>query len=235
MSNWLLNLRDMAGKPTDELSDKGQTVALEKRGDQEGRRTSPAAARNRDVIRETFRDIGLTKGRLLEIGSGTGEHAVHIASAFPDLVWQPTDFDTGALESVEAWRENAGLTNILVPKLVDASVDNWPIEPDVQFDAVYSANVIHISPYSVLEGLCRGAGRYLKPKGRLVIYGPFSRNGVHTASSNADFDQSLKRRDARFGVRDLENDVIQHCAANALGLDQIIEMPANNLCVVFRK
>jgi hypothetical protein len=196
------------------------------------RRHAPASARNREPILAVLRQILPERGRVLEVASGTGEHVCHFAAALPALVFQPSDKDPEALESVAAWIHASGLTNVLAPLSVDVEVEDWEIDL-APFDALLNVNMIHISPFAACVGLLRGAGRLLAAGSPLCLYGPFKRGGHHTAASNEAFDQSLRGRDARFGVRDLD-DVIACANEHGLSLDRVVEMPANNLCVVLR-
>lgn len=195
-------------------------------------RTSPSTARNRDPILAVLRPRMPASGLVLEIAAGAGEHAVHFAGAFADLRWQPTDADPDALASIAAWREHAGLDNLLPPLRLDASrPETWPV---MRAEAVVAINMIHISPWSASEGLMAGAGRVLPSAGALFVYGPFIQAGVPTSPSNLEFDQSLKRRNPEWGIRSVE-DLAALGAAHELGLSEILTMPANNLVLVFRR
>jgi len=168
---------------------------------------------------------------VLEIASGTGEHAVHFAAALPQLTWQPTDRDGDARASIAAHRAAAGLPNVLPVLELDARAPRWPLE---HADAVVAINMIHIAPWAAAEGLFAGAARVLAPGGVLYLYGPFQEHGRHTAPSNAAFDASLRASDPDWGVRDL-GDVCDLAGRNGLVLDQRVAMPANNLSLVFRR
>jgi SAM-dependent methyltransferase len=194
------------------------------------KRRAPATERNREPIAAVLREVLPERGTLLEIASGTGEHAAYFSGLFPDMAWQPSDPDPEALASIEAWRAEAGVPNLLEPLRLDAAADTWPVDAA---DAILCINMVHISPWAATEGLMRGAGRLLPPGGPLILYGPYRRAGVPTAPSNEAFDQSLRSRDPRWGLRDLEA-VEAEAAANGLGLARVVEMPANNLTVVFR-
>lgn len=197
-----------------------------------GAQTSPATARNRDPILAVLQPRLPASGLVLEIAAGAGQHAVHMAAALPHLQWRPTDAAYEALASIEAWRRHAGLANLLAPLLLDASApDAWPVD---RADAVVSINMIHISPWSAAIGLMTGAARVLPSGGPLFLYGPFIEAQVETAPSNLAFDESLRARNAEWGVRRLE-DVADLAAAHGLVLAERIPMPANNLTVVFRK
>jgi len=194
--------------------------------------TSPAAARNREPILQVLRERLPMPGEVLEIASGSGEHAAWFASALPSLSWRPSDRDGPALESIAAWRETAGLPNLLEPVRLDASEpEGWPLE---RVDAIVCINMIHIAPWTAAEGLMRGAALLLPPGGVLYVYGPFREAGRHTAPSNAAFDESLRARDPDWGVRDL--DAVEALADRCgLALSSRIPMPANNLSVLFEK
>lgn len=209
-------------------------IALEERGRAERRLFSPSAARNRDPIRDAFLKMMPRAGVILEVGSGTGEHAVHIAASAPGLIWRPGDPDAASRDSIAAWAEHLGLNNIAAPHAIDVTAANWDEGLD-PVDGVVSINMIHIAPFIAAEGLIDGAGRLLRRGGRLFLYGPFARNGAHTAPSNAAFDASLKARDPRWGVRDLDCEIVPRAAAAGLTLEEIIEMPANNFSVSFRR
>lgn len=198
---------------------------------EDARRFAPAAARNRDAIRDALRTRLPARGLVLEIASGSGEHAMHLAAAFPALTFQPSDPDADARASIEAWRAEAGLPNIRPVLALDASAAAWPI---AAADAVLCINMIHIAPWSACEGLFQGAARILPPGAPLILYGPFKRDGAHTAPSNAEFDASLRARDPAWGVRPLE-DVAALAAARGFDEAGIVPMPANNLTVLFRR
>jgi hypothetical protein len=172
-------------------------------------------------------------GRVLEIASGSGEHVVYFAKALPDLVWQPSDPDPAALDSIRAWTAHAGLSNILAPLVLDVTRARWAYSIDA-VDAVVCINMIHIAPWEACLGLFYGCEALLSPGAPLVLYGPFLRGGVHTAPSNAAFDASLRRQDPRWGLRDLD-DVVREAGLRGFELAQVEEMPANNLTVVLRK
>jgi len=193
------------------------------------RRSAPATQRNREPILAVLRDILPAAGMALEVASGTGEHALAFAAAFPGLTWQPSDPSADARASIAAWCESA--VNVLPPLELDAAAGTWPI---ARANAVLCINMIHISPWEATEGLMRGAARILTAGEPLYLYGPYRRPGRELEPSNAAFDADLQRRDPRWGLRDL--DTVTACAgANGLELEQVVEMPANNLSVVFRK
>jgi SAM-dependent methyltransferase len=196
----------------------------------EGGQTAPAVARNRDPILAVLRRVLPAHGTVLEIASGTGEHAVHFAARLPELTWQPTDRDANALRSIAAYRTAARLPNLLPPLELDAALPLWPV---ARAEAIVSINMIHIAPWTAAEGLMAGAGRVLAPGGVLYLYGPFKENGRHTAPSNSAFDATLKARDPEWGVRDVA-EVSDLAGRHGLVLVDRIAMPANNLSLVFR-
>ena len=195
------------------------------------KRHAPATERNREPIAAVLRDVLPARGAVLEVASGTGEHAAYFAGLFPDLVWQPTDPDPEALDSIRAWRADTGLANLLEPLRLDASAEAWPV---AAADALLCINMVHISPWTATEGLMRGAGRLLPAGGPLILYGPYRRAGVPTAPSNIEFDRSLRARDPHWGLRDLEG-VAAEAERNGLWLERVFEMPANNVTAVFRR
>jgi SAM-dependent methyltransferase len=216
-------------------SETPNPAALENRGrNGDGRQFSPSAARNSGPIREVLERVLPRGGTALEIGSGTGEHVVCFAKALPGLLWQPSDPDPASRASIEAWIAAEGLANVRSPVAIDTRQAIWGVEDDAPFAAMISLNMIHIAPWESALGLLAGAGRLLRPDGILYLYGPFMRSGAHTAPSNAAFDADLKRRDPRWGVRDID-DLVREAANHGLRLREVIEMPANNLSLVFVK
>ncbi len=195
------------------------------------KRHAPATERNRKPIAAMLREALPKQGLVLEIASGTGEHAVHFARQFPNIVWQPSDPDPEALSSIEAWRQEAGDANLLQPFQLDVSAEAWPLG---RADAIVCINMVHISPWAAAEGLMRGAGQVLGSGGLLYLYGPYRQAGVETAPSNKAFDLSLKSRNPEWGLRYLE-DVAAEAALHGLALEKVVPMPANNLSVLFRK
>lgn len=195
------------------------------------RRRAPAAERNRDAILAVLSRVLPSSGVVLEIASGTGQHAVHCAAALPGIVWQPSDPDSAARDSIAAWRTHAALANLAEPIELDVMNDDWGIG---NVAAIVCINMIHIAPWDAAQALFRGAGSRLGDGGVLYLYGPYRRHGAHTAPSNEAFDAQLRATDPRWGVRDLE--AVQTLAeANGFGLNEIVEMPANNLSLVFAK
>ena len=195
------------------------------------KREAPAAARNRQPILDVLRPRLPATGLVLEVASGTGEHAVHFATALPGLVFQPSDPDADARASIDAWVADSGLPNLRRALALDASRPDWPV---AAADAVLCCNMIHISPWASAVGLVAGAARLLPPGGLLYLYGPYRRGGRHTAPSNEAFDTDLKRRDPAWGVRDLEA-VAALAGEQGFDAPEVVEMPANNLSVLFRK
>jgi Protein of unknown function (DUF938) len=195
------------------------------------RQHAPATARNRQPILAVLREVLPPEGTVLEVASGTGEHVVHFARALPGLRWQPSDPSAEARESIAAWSAAEAATNVLAPLALDAAGPDWPI---AQADAVLCINMIHISPWAASQGLMRGAAGILPAGAPLVLYGPYRRAGRELEPSNAAFDESLKQRNPAWGLRLLE-DVIELAADCGFGLGSVIEMPVNNLAVVFRR
>ena len=192
---------------------------------------APAVARNRESILSLLRDALPKHGMVLEIASGSGEHAVHFAAALPKLIWQPSDVDPVALRSILAHRALVELPNLNAPVELDVKAVEWPI---AQADAVVCINMLHIAPWSAAQGLMAGTGRVLPAGGVLYLYGPFQEKGRHTAPSNAAFDGSLRARNSEWGVRDL-GEVAALAMSHGLELVGRFQMPANNLSVTFRR
>lgn len=195
------------------------------------RRIAPAAERNREPILDVLRRVLPAAGTILEIASGTGQHARHFAAANPAWIWQPSDPDPAARRSISAWKVEAGLPNLRDPLALDVLQADWGIE---QADAVVCINMIHISPWQAAEALFAGAARLLPVGGVLYLYGPYRRDGQHTSPSNAIFDEQLRASDASWGVRDIEA-VIALGDSVGLRFEEAVPMPANNFSVVFRK
>jgi SAM-dependent methyltransferase len=194
------------------------------------KRHAPATERNRAPIAAVLREVLPAHGLVLEVASGTGEHAAYFARLFPALDWQPSDPDPGALNSIEAWVADAELPNLREPVQLDAA-GTWPI---ARAEAVLCINMVHISPWTATLGLLGGAAGVLARGAPLVLYGPYRQRDVPTAPSNEAFDRSLKDRNPDWGLRELE-EVVAAAERQGLQLDRIVEMPANNLTVVFRK
>lgn len=191
--------------------------------------TAPAVARNRDAILAVLREILPDSGTVLEIASGSGEHAVHVAAALPGLDWLPSDPEPAARRSIAAHTLRAGLANIRPPLALDAAAAAWPV---ARVDGIVCINMIHIAPWAATEGLMAGAGRVLSAGGVLFLYGPFREADRPFAESNAAFDASLRARDPGWGVRDLDA-VAAEAAQHGLSLVRRVAMPANNLSLIF--
>lgn len=191
--------------------------------------TAPAVARNRDAILAVLREILPDRGTVLEIASGSGEHAVHVAAALPGLDWLPSDPEPAARRSIAAHALRAGLANIRPPLALDAAAAAWPV---ARVDGIVCINMIHIAPWAATEGLMAGAGRVLSAGGVLFLYGPFREADRPFAESNAAFDASLRARDSAWGVRDLDA-VSAEAARHGLSLVRRVAMPANNLSLIF--
>lgn len=195
------------------------------------KRSSPASVRNREPILAALRPRLPAAGLVLELASGTGEHAVHCAAALPALQWQPTDLDPDALASIAAWRDEAQLPNLRAPLPLDALRWPWPVE---RADAIFCANMVHISPWEVSVALFAGAARVLPAGAPLCTYGPYRFDGAFTAPSNQAFDASLRQRDPRWGVRDVA-ELSKLASQHGLALEETVEMPANNHVLLFRR
>lgn len=191
----------------------------------------PATLRNRDAILEVLRGVLPASGLVLEIASGSGEHIVHFARAFPGLTFQPSDPEDAALQSIEAWAQDSGLANVRPPVMLDATSDRWPV---TAANAVLCINMIHIAPWQATEGLFYRAAKLLPGGAPLYLYGPYRRTDVVTAPSNEAFDASLKARNEEWGLRDLGT-VADLARSAGFSAPVITEMPANNLSVVFRR
>jgi SAM-dependent methyltransferase len=190
-----------------------------------------ATERNRDPILEVLRRVLPASGVVLEIASGTGQHVAFFARQLPALRWQPSDPSPAHLDSIRAWTVAAGVDNVAAPLQLDVEVAPWPV---TRADAILNINMIHIAPWSAAEALFRGAAQLLPAAGVLFLYGPFKREGRHTADSNARFDERLRAEDPRWGVRDL-GDVQSVAAAAGFAAPEVIAMPANNLSLVFHR
>ena len=193
------------------------------------KRHAPATERNREPIREVLARVLPRTGTVLEIAAGSGEHAVYFARAFPHLTWQPTDADPAALESIAAWHDEVALPNLAAPLALDVT-QPWPVD---HADAIVCINMVHIAPWEAALALFANASRVLAPGALLYLYGPY-RFGGATAPSNEAFDQSLRARDPRWGVRDVD-DLTAAAAGHGLRLVDTVAMPANNHSLVFRR
>lgn len=197
----------------------------------EAKRFAPATQRNREAITDVLREWLPAAGLVLEVASGTGEHVVHFAAAFPHLIWQPTDFDHAGLASIAAWAAESGCPNILPPRQLDASAADWPV---TRADAILCINMVHIAPWEASEGLFAGAARLLAPGALLYLYGPYRAAGVPTAESNEAFDASLKARNPAWGLRSVEQ---MHALAARTGFEPagLVQMPANNISLFYKR
>lgn len=199
------------------------------------RQYAPATQRNREPILKVLKNIISPKNNILEIASGTGEHAVFFAEHFNSCNWIPSDISPIARESIIAWKKANKIDNLALPLEIDVTQNNWSEQvADKKIDVIVNINMIHISPWTACLGLMEGAGQILPMGGFLYLYGPYKRNGEHTAASNANFDLALRDRNSDWGVRDLEA-VVDTAAKADLKLQQVVEMPANNLSVVFTR
>lgn len=201
---------------------------------------SPAAERNKQPILEVLRRILPARGTALELASGTGQHAAWFGTGLPHWTWQPTEANIAALPTIAAWAKQAGTDNVQAPCLLDVMDPEWPSDDETMarafsepFDAIFCANLLHISPWGTCAALMRGARRHLAPEhGLLLIYGPFLEEGVPTSPGNLAFDESLRAQNPAWGIR--QREAMVHCAEHAgLQLRERIEMPANNLLLVF--
>jgi hypothetical protein len=201
----------------------------------DSRQYAPATQRNREPILKILLETLPIKSNVLEIASGTGEHASFFASKLKLCRWIPSDVDFWARESILAWKNTCLVDNLELPLLIDVTQNDWQKQvKNREINAIVNINMIHIAPWQACLGLIQGAGQILPNDGILYFYGPYKRNGEHTASSNASFDHSLRDRNPLWGVRDLE-EVVETAAAENLKLQQVIEMPANNLSVIFSR
>jgi hypothetical protein len=204
----------------------------------EQKQFAPATQRNREPILEVLQQILPPSGTILEIASGTGEHAVFFAPPLAPRKWLPSDPNPLLRDSITAWSEESKSDNLYPPLDIDAQLPVWTVEKETFTDspivAIVNINMIHISPWSACLGLMSGAGRILPPGGILYLYGPYKQNGQHTAPSNAAFDESLRSQNPVWGVRNLE-DVVAAAKAENMTLQKIYQMPANNLSVVFKR
>jgi hypothetical protein len=197
----------------------------------DGRLISPSADRNKEPILAVLERILPATGVVLEIASGTGQHVVHFARALRHLTWQPSDVEAQCLASIAAWLAASRLPNIRKPIALDVLALPWPV---AEFDAIVCANLLHIAPWPVVPALFAGASVALSASGPLYLYGAYSIGGRHSAPSNVAFDRALRAHDPQWGVRDLA-DVARVAESEGFDLSETVEMPANNLSVVFRK
>jgi len=216
-------LQAKQGVPTGGLVDRCET--------DDGRVVIASATRNRGPILNVLRRVFPSVGSVLELASGTGQHAWYLAKHLPRLAWQPSDADEENFSSINAWRRHDPVDNLLEPMVVDVTAADWPV---LQVDAMFCSNLLHIAPWEVTAGLMRGAGQYLAPGKTLVTYGAYRIGGNHVSASNEAFDEGLRARNAAWGVRDLEA-VTARAEAAGLRLAELVAMPNNNFCVVFRR
>lgn len=202
----------------------------------DARLDASATRRNQTPILSTLNPyLAGRTGDALEVGSGTGQHAVAFAQAFPNLTWWPTDPDPRHRDSIDGWRAHAGLGNMRPATVLDASAPDWPLgdpgtPPAEGLTAVICINVAHIAPWAVTEGLFAGAERHLAPDGILYLYGPYRRNGEHNSAGNAAFDAALRAQNSDWGIRDT-TEIMALAARTNLALVETVEMPANNLAL----
>lgn len=197
-------------------------------------RRAPAADRNTDSILQVLKTHLPASGRALEIASGTGQHAAAFAQNFPAITWIPSDPSPESRHSIAAWAGETGLENLRPPLDLDVMQEHWPPAREGPFDVVLAINLVHISPWAACLGLLRGAAELLHSRGMLFLYGPYKRDGAHTAGSNVRFEEWLRGQDPEWGVRDI-GEVERAAAAHDLLLDAVIAMPANNFSLILRK
>jgi len=203
--------------------------------DNDGRLFYPSASRNQDAISDAIANKFPHNANILEIGSGSGEHAIHFTGLRPDLNWQPSDPSPEARISISAWAAFHHRQNINPPLEIDTTIKNWTNQISKTIDAVLSINMIHIAPFAACRGLFHGANQLLNTSKCLILYGPFSSNGQHTSSSNANFNDSLKSKNKDWGVRDIESDLTPLALEYTFTLTEQISMPTNNQVLVFEK
>jgi hypothetical protein len=209
------------------MADPTPWIAAEDTG--AARKHAPATLRNREPIAEVLAEVLPAAGTVLEIASGSGEHCAFFAARFPALRWQPSDPEPAARASIAAWC--AGLANVAPPLAIDAAAPDWPVDPA---DALLCINMVHISPWEATLGLLDGAARVLPADAPLILYGPYRRAEVPTAPSNEAFDASLRARDPRWGLRDVA-EVTGAAVARGLRFERLVEMPANNSILIYRR
>ena len=192
---------------------------------------APAAERNRQPILDVLRRVLPPKGLVLEVASGTGQHVLFFSEHLPALQWQPTDTSSDALQSIEAWVDEAARENLLPPLELDVRWPDWPVRTA---DALMCINMIHISPWETTEALFRGANGLLTGGSHLITYGPYRLHGAHTAPSNSVFDESLRSRNARWGIRDID-ELTELGGRTGFTLQERVDMPANNMTLVWTR
>ena len=195
---------------------------------------APATAKNRDAILEVVETLAPAGAMVLEIGSGSGEHAVHIGAHLAKLTWQPSDPDPTMRASISAWIDHSHVGNVRPPLAIDCAVPGWWRDLAREPDLIVAINVAHIVAKPVIDGLLEGAGRLLQPDGLLLFYGPFTFNGDFTANSNKSFDRMLRQQNPAWGLRDLNN-ISADAAQHGLELKEIIAMPSNNHTLVLKR
>ena len=199
------------------------------------RQYAPATQRNREPILDVLTEAIVPQSTILEIASGTGEHALFFASRLQSCRWIPSEINPLSRESIIAWKNTSPIDNLDLPLLIDVSQAGWQQQVlNLDINVIVNINMIHISPWSACLGLMKGAGQILPSDGILYLYGPYKRNHKHTAPSNASFDRSLRDRNSQWGIRDLEA-VVEVAAQNKLKIRKVVEMPANNLSVIFSR
>jgi SAM-dependent methyltransferase len=191
----------------------------------------PHVARNREAILQVLRRVLPSQGLVLEVASGSGEHAAYFAERLPSLIWQPSELDPRSLASIAAHRMAADTPNLLAPVCLDATSEQWPVE---SADALVCINMIHIAPWAVSEGLMAGARRVFQMGGVIYLYGPYKIDGRHTAQSNKEFDAWLRTQNAQWGVRDFA-DMADLAARNDFVLIETVPMPGNNMSIIFKR
>ena len=192
---------------------------------------APAAERNRQAILDVLRRVLPSAGLVLELASGTGQHAVFFSEQLPTLRWQPSDASADALQSIAAWVEEVERANLLPPIELDVRSPRWPV---ARADALICINMIHISPWESTEALFRGAADLLAADSPLITYGPYRLHGEHTAPSNAAFDQSLRSRNSRWGIRDID-ELTELAGRIGFTLQERVDMPANNMTLIWTR
>ena len=200
-------------------------------------RKSPAAERNSGAILNLLKCILPTTGTVLEISSGTGQHAAYFSSVLAPRLWQPSEFDPALINTIHSWRKHSNSDYFLSPIILDVCKNIWPVEkskPKTPVTSIVNINMIHIAPWEACLGLLSGAGRVLQKDGILYIYGPFKHGHKHNSLGNKKFDLSLKEKNTRWGIRNIE-DIEKAAINNNLLLEKIEEMPVNNKSLVFRK
>jgi cyclopropane fatty-acyl-phospholipid synthase-like methyltransferase len=197
----------------------------------DARRYAPSSARNRDPLLQVLKSLLPQTGTILEIASGTGEHACYFAPAFGTAIWQPTDADESAIASIKAHRQADAPANLAPPLHLNVMEPEWHVG---SVDAVLCVNMVHIAPWACCENLLQGCAHVLSPGAPLVLYGPFKQDGAHTAPSNAEFDQTLREQNAEWGIRDIA-EIAEAGKARGLTVEDPIAMPSNNLCVILRQ